>query len=111
MFIIIIVVIIIIIIIIIITTTTTTITIIDEQAQLSQYNDELRSGWSGFDPRPTASRPILGPSQAPLQWIPGALSPGANLPGREADHLHLVSRSRIVELYLYSHIHLHAMVF
>jgi hypothetical protein len=31
----------------------------------------------------TSSRPALGP---PIQWIPGALSPGIKQPGRESDH-------------------------
>jgi len=34
----------------------------------------------------TASRPALGPTQPPIQWVPGALSLGLKLPGREADH-------------------------
>jgi hypothetical protein len=34
----------------------------------------------------TASRPALRPTKPPLQWIPGALSPGVKRPGLEADH-------------------------
>jgi hypothetical protein len=34
----------------------------------------------------TVSRPALGPIQPPIQWVPGALSPGVKRPGREADH-------------------------
>jgi hypothetical protein len=34
----------------------------------------------------TASRKALGPTQHPIQWVPGALSLGAKQPGREADH-------------------------
>jgi hypothetical protein len=34
----------------------------------------------------TASRPALRPSQSPIQWVPGALSPGVKRLGREADH-------------------------
>jgi hypothetical protein len=33
-----------------------------------------------------ASRLALGPSQSPIQWALGALSPGVKRPGREADH-------------------------
>jgi hypothetical protein len=34
----------------------------------------------------TVSRLALGPTQTPNQWLPGALSLGVKLPGREADH-------------------------
>jgi hypothetical protein len=55
-------------------------------------------GWTigvlGFDPRrglgifpfTTASRTALGPTQPPIQWVPGALSLRVKRPGREADH-------------------------
>jgi hypothetical protein len=32
------------------------------------------------------SRPALGPTQPPIQWVPGALSLGVKRPGREAHH-------------------------
>jgi hypothetical protein len=32
------------------------------------------------------SRRALGPTQPPVQWVPGALSLGVKRPGREADH-------------------------
>jgi hypothetical protein len=34
----------------------------------------------------TSSRPALGSTQPPIQWVPGTLSPGLKRPGREADH-------------------------
>jgi hypothetical protein len=34
----------------------------------------------------TSSRPDLGPTQLPIQWVPGALSAGVKRPGSEADH-------------------------
>jgi hypothetical protein len=34
----------------------------------------------------TASRPTLGPTQPPIQWVPGALSPGVKRQGHEAGH-------------------------
>jgi hypothetical protein len=34
----------------------------------------------------TASRPALGPTQPPIQWVPGALSMGVKRQAREADH-------------------------
>jgi hypothetical protein len=32
------------------------------------------------------SRPALGPTQPPIQWVPGALSLGVKQSGREGDH-------------------------
>jgi hypothetical protein len=29
---------------------------------------------------------LRGPTQPPLRWVPGTLSPGVKRPGREADH-------------------------
>jgi hypothetical protein len=44
----------------------------------------------------TVSRTAVGPTQPPIQWVPGALSLGVKWPGREATtHLHLVPRSRM----------------
>jgi hypothetical protein len=34
----------------------------------------------------TASRTVPGPTQPPIQWVPGALSLGVKQQGREADH-------------------------
>jgi hypothetical protein len=33
-----------------------------------------------------SSTTVLGPTQPPVQWVLGALSPGVKRPGREADH-------------------------
>jgi hypothetical protein len=33
-----------------------------------------------------SSRPALGSTQPPIQWVPGALSPRVKWPGSEADH-------------------------
>jgi hypothetical protein len=64
--------------------------------QHSRYNDWLRAwrprGWSSNPGRgkiflpSTSSRLVLGPTQPPIQWVPGALSQGVKWPGREADH-------------------------
>jgi hypothetical protein len=34
----------------------------------------------------SSSRPALGSTKPPSQWVPRALSPGVKRPGREADH-------------------------
>jgi hypothetical protein len=42
----------------------------------------------------TSSKPALGSTQPPIQWVTGAFSPGLKLLGREADtHFQLLSRS------------------
>jgi hypothetical protein len=58
----------------------------------------IATGWTigvlGFDSRrglgiflfTTVSRTALGPTQPPIQWVPGALSLGVKRPGRVADH-------------------------
>jgi hypothetical protein len=35
---------------------------------------------------PTSSSPALGPTQPPIEWVPGTVSSGVKRPGREADH-------------------------
>jgi hypothetical protein len=53
--------------------------------------DGIRAGRPGFDSRQgqqisTASRPIVGPTQPPIQRVLGPLSPGVKWPGLESDH-------------------------
>jgi hypothetical protein len=74
----------------------------------------------GFDSRrglgiflfTTASRTALGPTQPPLQWLPGALCLGVKRPGRETDHSPPSSAEvkECVKLYLHSPIRLHSVV-
>jgi hypothetical protein len=73
------------------------------------------TGWTigvlGFDSRrgmgiflfTTESRTALGPTQLPIQWVPGALSLEVKRPGREADHWPPSSAEvkEYVELYLH----------
>jgi hypothetical protein len=42
-------------------------------------------GWEIFLPT-TASRPAMGLTQTPFQWVPGALSLGVKQGGHKADH-------------------------
>jgi hypothetical protein len=60
----------------------------------------------------TVFRTTLGPTQPPIQWVPGALSLGVKRPGCETDHLP-PSRAEVkecVELYLYFPISLRGVV-
>jgi hypothetical protein len=52
----------------------------------------------------TVSRTALGPTQPPIQWVPGALSLGAKRPASEAGHSPPSSAEvkEWVELYLHS---------
>jgi hypothetical protein len=69
-------------------------------------------GVLGFDSRrglgivhfTTASRTALGPTQPPIQWVPGVLSQGVKRPGREVDHSPPSSAEvkEWVEIYLHS---------
>jgi hypothetical protein len=54
----------------------------------------------------TASRPALGPTQLPIRWVPGELSPRAKL----TIHLNQVPRSIMMELHLHSPMYLHGVV-
>jgi hypothetical protein len=80
----------------------------------------LDDGALGFDSRrnlgiflfTTVSRPALGPTQRPIQWVPGALTLGTKRPSREADHSP-PSNAKVeecVELYRHSPIRLHGVV-
>jgi hypothetical protein len=57
----------------------------------------------GIFPFTTASKPPLGPTQPPIQWVSGALSLGVKRPGREADHTRTSSAEvkECAELYLH----------
>jgi hypothetical protein len=87
---------------------------------MSSSQSVLRTGRSGFDSRQeheislysTESRQILRPTQLPIQWVPGALSPEINRSWRDADHYspHLIPRSRMVEPHLRSPTSFHGAV-
>jgi hypothetical protein len=55
----------------------------------------LKAGRPGFDSRQehkiflfsTAFRPALGPTQSPMQWVPGAVSLDVKRPRRDADNV------------------------
>jgi hypothetical protein len=72
-------------------------------SEFNEFRDKARKLYikftlvsaSGFDPRrgqrifplASVSRPALGPTQHPVQWVPGVLSPGVKTrPGRDVDH-------------------------
>jgi hypothetical protein len=67
-----------------------------ERSRDSRYSDWLRAGRSrGRISSPgkvknflfsTSSKPVLGSTQPPIQWLPWVLSLGVKRPGYEADH-------------------------
>jgi hypothetical protein len=86
--------IIIIIIIIIVVVVVVVVVVVESRDSSVGTATRLRAGRSGFDSRrrmgfllfDTVSRPPLGLTHPPIQWVPGALSLGVNRPGRDADH-------------------------
>jgi hypothetical protein len=60
----------------------------------------------------TSSRPTLGFTQPPIQWVPGTFSPGVKRQGLESDHSTPISVEvkKNVDLYSYCPIRLHGLV-
>jgi hypothetical protein len=66
----------------------------DPGSSVSIVSTGWTTGRSRFDPRQrqrifplaSVSRPALGPTQPPVQWVTWVLSPGVTRPGRDADH-------------------------
>jgi hypothetical protein len=82
-----------------------------EPGERSQYSDWVRAGRQrgrSSSPRraknflfSTLSRPALGPTQPPVQWVLGALFPGVKQPGREADQSPLNS-AEVKKMWIYT---------
>jgi hypothetical protein len=49
----------------------------------------------------TSSRPSLGSTQLPIQWVPRAFSPRVKLQGREADHS-LQTSAEVKKIWIYT---------
>jgi hypothetical protein len=85
----------------------------EEPGLLSRYSDWLQAGrqrgWGSSPGRvknflfPTSSTPALGSTQPPIQWVPGVLSPGVKLPGREFGHSPPAS-AEIKKMWIYASI-------
>jgi hypothetical protein len=58
------------------------------------YDSVFGSSFSLFCYSQHKSRPALGTTQPPIQWVPGAFSLGVKRPGREADHSSASSAER-----------------
>jgi hypothetical protein len=56
-----------------------------------------------------SSRPALESTQPPIQWVPGALSPWVERPGREADHSPPTS-AEVNEMWIYTSTPLYAFM-
>jgi hypothetical protein len=49
----------------------------------------------------TSSRPVVGPTQESIQWVPGALSSGVDRPWLEADYSP-PSGTEVKSIYIYT---------
>jgi hypothetical protein len=63
-------------------------------------------------PFSTLSGPTLGPTQPPIQWVPGGLFPVRKKPGREADHSTVTSAEvkKSVDLYVHSPLNINSVM-
>jgi hypothetical protein len=94
--------------------------VVENEIVSDQFCSEWTIGVLGFDSRrglgiflfTTASRTALGPTQPPIQCVPGDLCLGVKRPGREANHSHPSSAEvkACVELHLHSPIRLNGVV-
>jgi hypothetical protein len=73
-----------------------------QSGQQKYFNGEMKT--MKYDLTTTASRPALGPTQPPIQWVTGVLFLGVKRPAREADHSSPSSADvkERLELYLHS---------
>jgi phage terminase large subunit-like protein len=56
-----------------------------------------------------SSRPVQGPTQPPIQWVPGAISPGIKRLEREGDHSHPTS-AEVKKTWIYTSTPPHAFM-
>jgi hypothetical protein len=83
----------------------------DHGAKVAQVSTVIRlqDGRLGFNPWqglgiflfPTVSRPAPEPTQIPIQWVPGTISPGGKWLGHEADHS-LPPSAKVKNMYSYT---------
>jgi hypothetical protein len=76
-------------------------TVINQNFIHKEIKNRLNSGNTCFN---AVSRPVLGPTQPPIQWVPGDLSLAVKRLEREADHPP-PSNAKVkecMELYLHS---------
>jgi hypothetical protein len=71
---------------------------------LSRSSDSsvgIATGYGLADPQVGVPVPALGPTQPPIQWVPGALYQAVKQLGREADHSHQVS-AEVKKMWIYT---------